>query len=137
MAKAKKSVAVRKKSSKRGKTTAKPVRKAAAKRATPKKAKSRVQRTGMSAKKPVAKKKRSPVKAERRPLAEISVETTTIDVIKESVPSVVAVTTHETLQIEMPFSADDESRGEAIDPAATSIMAPDQSQRPEHEAGGQ
>jgi hypothetical protein len=138
MAKAKKSAAVRKKSSKRGKARAKPVRKAAAKRATPKRTKSKFQPTGMSAKKSVAKKKRSLVKAEKRPAAEMSVETTTIEVIEESVPNVVAVTTYETVQIEMPVSADDESKdGEAIHPAATSIMAPDQSQRPEHEAGGQ
>jgi hypothetical protein len=85
----------------------------------------------------VAKKKRSPVKAERTPVAEMSVESTPIDIIEESTPNV-GVTKDETVQIETHVSADDESRqGEAIPPAATSIMAPHQSQRPEHEAGGQ
>jgi hypothetical protein len=44
MVKAKKRVAIRKKSSKRGKASAKPARKKAAKRTTPKKAKSKVRR---------------------------------------------------------------------------------------------
>jgi hypothetical protein len=85
----------------------------------------------------VAKKKRSRVKAERRPVAEMSVASTTIDVIERSAPSVLAVPKHETVQIETPVSADRESRdGEAIDPTTTSVMAPDQPERPEHEAGG-
>jgi len=66
MAKAtKKRVAARKKSLKRGKASTKPARKMAAKHATPKKAKSKIQRAGMSAKKPAAKKKRPPEIAER------------------------------------------------------------------------
>ena len=78
MAKAKKRVAARKKSSKRGKAGAKGARKMAAKHANPKKAKSKVQRAGMSAKKRAAKKQRQPE----------AVETTKIDVIDEAaVPS--------------------------------------------------
>ena len=55
MAKAKKRVAARKKSSKRGKASAKPARKKAAKRTTPKKAKSKIRRAGRSAPKSTAK----------------------------------------------------------------------------------
>ena len=77
MAKAKKRSAVRKKSSKRRKRSTKPVRKMAAKRATSKRTKSKVQPPEMRAKKFVAKKKR-PAKAEKRPVAGMSVETTTI-----------------------------------------------------------
>ena len=58
MAKAKKRVPPRKKSSKRGKASAKPARKKAAKRTTPKKAKSKVRRAGRGAPKPAPKKKR-------------------------------------------------------------------------------
>jgi hypothetical protein len=76
MAKAKKRVATRKKSSKRGKAGAKLGRKMAAKHAKPKKAKSKVQRADMSAKKRVAKKQRPPE----------AVETTKIDVIDEAAP---------------------------------------------------
>jgi hypothetical protein len=54
MAKAKKRVAVRKKSSTRGKASTKPARKMAARHATPKKAR----RAGMSGTKPAAKKNR-------------------------------------------------------------------------------
>ena len=76
MAKAKKRVATRKKSSKRGKAGALG-RKMAAKHAKPKKkAKSKVQRVGMSAKKRAAKKQRPPE----------AVETTKIDVIDEAAP---------------------------------------------------
>ena len=75
MAKAKKRVATRKKSSKRGKAGALG-RKMAAKHAKPKKAKSKVQRAGMSAKKRAAKKQRPPE----------AVETTKIDVIDEAAP---------------------------------------------------
>jgi hypothetical protein len=75
MAKAKKRVAARKKSLKRGKASAKPARKIAAKHA--KKAKSKVQRAGTSAKKSAAKKKRPPETAERRQVAEVPVETAT------------------------------------------------------------
>ena len=81
MAKAKKRVATRKKSSKRGKAGAKLGRKMAAKHAKPKKAKSKVQRAGMSAKKRAAKKQRQPE----------AVETTKIDVIDEAAPGVISV----------------------------------------------
>jgi hypothetical protein len=57
MAKAKKRVAPRKKSSKRGKASAKPARKKTAKRAMPKRAKSR--RAGMSATKSAAESVRT------------------------------------------------------------------------------
>ena len=59
MAKAKKRVAARKKSSKRGKASAKPAGKKTARRATPKRAKSKVRRAGTSATRPAAKKKRA------------------------------------------------------------------------------
>ena len=101
MAKAKKRVAARKKSSKRGNVSAKPVRKLAAKRATPKKAKSKVRRAGMSAKKPAAEKKRRPGTAGRRPVAQMPAETTVIDVIEKPAPGV------------------ETERGEAIGPAGT------------------
>src|SRR6202142_4448423 len=55
MAKAKKRAATRKKSSKRGKESAKPSRKKAAKHATQKKANSKGRRAGVSATKPVAR----------------------------------------------------------------------------------
>ena len=77
MAKAKKRSAVRKKSSKRSKRSAKPARKMAAKRATSKRTKSKVKPPGMRAQKFVVKKKR-PAKAEKRPVTGMSVETTTI-----------------------------------------------------------
>ena len=80
MAKAKKRVAARKKSSKRGKASARPARKMAAKHAMPKKAKSKIRRAGMSATKPVAKKKRPPETAERRQVMKMPVKTTMIDV---------------------------------------------------------
>ena len=66
-------------------------RKLTAKDVTPKKAKSKVQRAGKSAKKPAAKKKRQPEITERRQVAEMLVETTIIDVIEEPTPGVVAV----------------------------------------------
>src|SRR5260370_27037826 len=82
MAKAKKRVAARKKSSKRGKASVKPTRKKAAKRATPKKAKSKVRRASKSTPKLAGGEKRLVV-AESR-VAEMAVETTTvIDVIEE------------------------------------------------------
>jgi hypothetical protein len=135
MAKAKKRVAMRKKSSKRGKASTKPVRKIAAKRATPKKAKAKAQRAGMKAKKSVVNKKQPPETAERRPVAEVPVETTIIDALEAPAPGVVAVTEYETVQIATSISVDDEPKGgEGIRPAGTSIMAPDQGERPEHEA---
>jgi hypothetical protein len=78
MAKAKKRVAARKKSLKRSTAKAKPARKLAAKHVTPKKAKSKVRRAGIS-----AKKKRPPDTAERRQVTEMPVETRVIDVIEE------------------------------------------------------
>ena len=103
MAKAKKRVATRKKSSKRGKASAKPTRKAAAKRTTTKAAKSKVRRAGNSASKPAARKKgredrgkKAPGKAPRQVV--VPVETTIIDVIEEPVPGVVVVTEYESIR---------------------------------------
>jgi len=121
MAKAKKRVAARKKSSKRGKASARPARKMAAKHAMPKKAKSKVQRAGMSAKKPAAKKKRPPEIAERRQVAEMPVETTIIDVIEEPAPGVVTVTEYESVRTATSISPGGEpQRGEGTGPAGTS-----------------
>src|SRR5260370_18536156 len=119
MAKAKKGVAARKKSSKSGKASAKPARKVAAKHA--KKAKSKVQRAGMSAKKPAAKKKRPPEIAERRQVAEMPVETTIIDVIEEPAPGVVTVTEDESVRsVTSPSPGEEPDPREAIGPAAPS-----------------
>jgi hypothetical protein len=139
MAKAKKRVAVSKKSSKRGKASAKPARKMAVKRATLKKMKSKVQRAGMSAKKSPAKKKRSPETVERRPVAETPVETTVkttiIDVIEEPAPGVVAVTEYESVQTATSIPAGSEpERAEGIGLAGTSPMVPAQGERPERGA---
>jgi hypothetical protein len=135
MAKAKKRVVVRKKSSKRGKARAKPVRKMAVKHATPKKAKSKIQRTGMSTKKSAAKKKRPPETAERRPIAQMSVETTVIDVIEEPSPGMVAVTEYESVQTAISISAGDEPEvREGTGPAGTLTIGPDQGERPKHTA---
>ncbi len=103
MAKAKKRVAARKKSSKRGNVSAKPARKLAAKLATPKKAKSKARRAGMSAKKPAAEKKRPPDPVGRRQVAQMPVETTVIDVIEKPASGVGGET----------------ERGEVIGPAGT------------------
>jgi len=103
MAKAKKRVAARKKGSKRGNVSTKPARELAAKRATPKKAKSKARRGGMSAKKPAAEKKRPPDTAARRQVAHMPVETTVIDVIEKPAPDVGCET----------------ERGEVIGPAGT------------------
>ncbi len=95
MAKAKKRAVVRKESSKRGKASANPARKKAAKRATPETVKSKVYRAGVSATKPAPKKKRPAKTAAREALkqgADVPVETTIIDVIEEPVPGVVVVT---------------------------------------------
>ena len=109
--KAKKRVAARKKTSKRGKASAKPARKKAAKRATPKKPKATVRHVGMSATKPAAKKKRRPNTAARkaarkapRQVAELPVETTIIDVIEEPVPGVVIVTEYQSVRTVTPIS---------------------------------
>jgi hypothetical protein len=118
MAKAKKRAAARKQSSKRSTAKAKPARKLAAKHATPKKAKSKVRRVGMSAKKPPAQKKRAPDTAERRQVTEMPVETTVIDVIEEPAPGIVAVTDYESVRT--PTSPGGEAeRGEPIGPAGT------------------
>jgi hypothetical protein len=98
MVKAKKRVGTRKKSSKRGKASAKPVRKKAAKRA--KKAKSKVRHAAKGVVKSAAKKKR-PRKAAARPAprqVRPVVEDTIIDVIDEPVPGVVRVTEYETIR---------------------------------------
>jgi hypothetical protein len=99
MAKAKKRVAARKKSSKRGKASVKPTRKKAAKRATPKKAKSKLRRASKSTPKLAGGEKRMPEVAETR-VAEMAVETTTvIDVIEEpGRPDVVVVEEREIVE---------------------------------------
>jgi len=105
MAKAKKRVAARKASSKRGKASASPSRKKVAKRVTPKKVKSKVRR----ATKPAAKKKRPAKTAVRkapRQGAEVPVETTIIDVIEELVPGVLVVTEYESVRRAPPTSTD-------------------------------
>ena len=111
MAKAKKRVATRKKSSKRGKASAKPARKKAAKRMTPKKAKSKVRRAGSGAPKPTAKKKLPPKTAARKAPRKaprqvvVPVEDTIIDVIEEPVPGVVVVTKSESIRTATPISS--------------------------------
>ena len=115
MAKAKKHVATRKKSSKRSKANAKPARKLA--RATARNAKSKVKRTAVNAKRPPAKK--------RRPLQRMEtpkpIETTPMDVIDEPAPGVAAVTEHESTQIATSISTDVQpEHGEELSPAGTS-----------------
>ena len=108
MAKAKKRVAARKKSSKRGKASAKPARKKVAKRAASKKSKSKVRRAKMSA----PKKTRPPTTATRKaPTQELEapVQTTIIDPIEEPVPGVVIVTEYESVRTATPISPDGES----------------------------
>jgi hypothetical protein len=117
MAKAKKRVTTRKKSSKRRKPSAKAVSKArkkkTSKRTTPKKAKSRIRRGGKSAPKSAGKKKlRSKPTArkvskkasitEATNVAEIPVETTIIDVIDEPAPGVFVVTEYESVRTGTP-----------------------------------
>jgi hypothetical protein len=131
MAKAKRRVAVRKKS-KRGKASAKPAPKKVAKHATLKKVKSKVQPTGMNAKKSAVKKKRPMKAVERQPVAEMPIETATIDVIEGSASGAVAVTQYESGQATTSIAAGEGD--EAIAPAGTSTMERDQSERPEHEA---
>jgi hypothetical protein len=84
MAKARKRIATRKKASKRQKASTKPVRKKAAKRATPKKRRPKT----------VAKMAPSKVLRQRVP----AIEDTIIDVIDEPVPGVVRVTEYETIR---------------------------------------
>jgi membrane protein involved in colicin uptake len=103
MAKAKKRVAARKKSSKRGNVSTKPARKLAAERATPKKAKSKARRADMSTKKPATEKKRPPDTAGRRQVAQMPVETTVTGVIGKPAPDVGVET----------------ERGEVVGPAGT------------------
>jgi hypothetical protein len=116
MAKAKKRVATRKKSSKRGKASAKPARKKAAKRMTPKKAKSKVRRAGGGAPKPMAKKKLPPKTAARKAPRStprqvvVPVEDTIIDVIEEPVPGVVGVTEYESIRTATPISSSREPK---------------------------
>ena len=115
MAKAKKRVATRKKSSKRGKARAKPARKKAAKRTTSKQAKSKVRRAGSGAPKPAIKKKRPPKTAARKAprkaprnqkVVEVpAVEDTIIDVIDEPVPGVIRVTEYELIRTATPVSS--------------------------------
>jgi hypothetical protein len=119
MAKAKKRVSARKKSLKHGKASTKPARKMAAKRATPKKVKSKIQRAGMSAN--AAKKKRPPETAKRRQVAEVPVKTAIIDAIEEPAPGVVAVMEYESVQTATSILPGGEpERGEGIGPAVTS-----------------
>ena len=142
MAKAKKRVAARKQSSKRGKASArvsaKSARKIATKRTTPKKAKSKVRRAGMSARKSAASKRREPEMVEALPVAEMPVETTIIDVIEEPAAGLIATTEYHSIQAETAISACDEpNSGEvSIGPADISTIASDQGV-PEHEAEDQ
>jgi len=119
MAKAKKRVAARKKTSKRGKASAKPARKKAVKRAAPSKAKSKVRRAGRSAAKPAAKKKQpSKIVARKAPkVVKVPVETTIIDVIEKPVPGVVVVREYEPVRTATPVSPGPlPKRGEGNDP---------------------
>src|SRR6516225_6923828 len=123
MAKAKKRAAARKKSSKRGKASAKPAK--AAKHATLKK--SKAQRAGMSAKKSAARKKRTREAVEARPVAEMPVETPIIDAIEETAPLAVAVTEYQSVQTAISSSTGGElEEGEGLSPTGASPMAPDQ-----------
>jgi hypothetical protein len=99
MAKAKKRLATRKKSSKRGKVSvkklARPMRR--------KKAKSKVRQTGTRVLKSIAKKKRpSKLAVKTAPRKAPIVEDTIIDVRDEPVPGVVRVTEYETLRMVTP-----------------------------------
>jgi hypothetical protein len=119
MARAKKRVATRKKSSKRGKASTKPARKKAAKRTMPKGAKSKVGRAGRGAPKPAVKKKRPPKttarKAPRKAPRQVvvPVEDTIIDVIEEPVPGVVVVTEYESIRTGTPISSGREPKPSA------------------------
>ena len=108
MAKAKKRVATRKKSSKRGKASAKPARRKAAKRTMPKQAKSKAK----GAAKPMSNKQRQSKIAARktRRQVEVPVEDTIIDVIEEPVPGVVVVTEYETIRMATPISSSPEPK---------------------------
>jgi hypothetical protein len=108
MVKAKKRVAMRKKSSKRGKVSAKAARKKAAKRTKSKQAKSKVK----GAAKPKAKQQRpSKIAASKAPrkspgqVEKVAVDDTIIDVIEEPIPGVVVVTEYETIRTATPISS--------------------------------
>ena len=119
MAKAKKRVAARKKTSKRGKASAKPARKKVARRAAPSKAKSKVRRAGRSAAKPMAKKKQpSKIVARKAPsqVVKVPVETTIIDVIEKPVPGVVVVREYESVRTATPVSPGPLPKREGNDP---------------------
>jgi hypothetical protein len=82
-----------------------------AKRATPKKAKSKVRRAGSGAPKPPVKKKRPPKTAARKAPRKtprqvvVPVEDTIIDVIEEPVPGTVVVTEYESIRTATPISS--------------------------------
>jgi hypothetical protein len=120
MAKAKKRVAARKMSAKRGTASDNPARKKSAKRMTPKKVKSKVLRAGMSATKLAPKKKQPPKKTTGktpRQVADVAVETTIIDVIEEPVPGVLVVTEYESVRRVTPILPGGKTeRGEGISP---------------------
>ena len=108
MAKSKKHIAMRKKSSKHGKASARGARKRAAKHATSKKAKSKVRRAGGGAPKSAAKKKRPPKTAARKTpkhVVEVPVEDTIIDVIEEPVPGMIVDTEYESIRTATPLSS--------------------------------
>jgi len=105
MAKAKKRVATHKKSTKRGKASARPARKKAVKRATMKKAESKVRRAGGNPPKSTANKKRRPKASAgklQRAVVEAPLETTIIDVIEEPAPGVIVVTEYESVRTTLP-----------------------------------
>ena len=111
MAKAKKRVVIRKKSSKRGKASAKPARKKSAKRTTPKQAKSKVR----DAAKPMSRRQRQSKIAARKtpnktPRQVVEVEDMIIDVIEEPVPGVVVVTEYEMIRTATPISSSPEPK---------------------------
>jgi hypothetical protein len=137
MAKAKKRVAARKQNWKRGKASAKvsanAARKITAKRATLKKAKSKIRRAGSSTKRPAARKRREPQMVEALPI--VQVETTIIDVVEEPASGVMAVTEYHSIRAEPAISVCDEpNSGEgSVGPAEISTITSDQGV-PEHEA---
>jgi hypothetical protein len=108
MAKAKKRVTTRKKSSNRGNASANPTRKKAGKRTKPKQAKSKVRGV---AKRMAKKKQPSKIAVEKAPrkttrqVVEVPIEDTIIDVIEEPVPSVIVVTEYETIRSATPISS--------------------------------
>jgi hypothetical protein len=102
---AKTKIATRKKGSKRHKASFKVVRKAAAKRTTAKKAKSKVRRAGAVARRSMTKKQRPPkvaaTEASKKTLdqpGEAPVKDTIVDMIEEPVRGVVDVTEVETIE---------------------------------------